>query len=129
MTSRQYKIIKIIATIFLAIVFGQAIVLENYLIPVILFIITVLVLLKLRGKVKDIIADERDYALGGKSAFLAIQIYSWIAVISMLILYGLRDSNSFFEPIALTLAYSTCILMLLYALIFRFYNKIKFLGK
>lgn len=126
MTSKQYKTIKLVMTVIIAIIFSQAIIFENYLIPIVALMVIFLFLLILRRKVKDVIADERDYATGGKSALLAIQIYSWIAVVSMCVLYSFRDLNPFYESIGMTLAYSTCILMLLYALIFRFYNKINF---
>lgn len=123
MSNKQYKKIKLIITVVLAVIFGQSIVLENYLIPIITLIVASLVLLLLRHKVKDVISDERDMALGGKSALMAIQIYSWIAVVAMFILYALRSTNPFYEPIGMTLAYSTCLLMFIYSLLFRFYNK------
>ena len=123
MSNKQYKKIKLIITVIIAIIFGQSIVLENYLIPIITLIVASLVLLLLRRKVKDVISDERDMALGGKSALVAIQIYSWIAVIVMFVLYAFRDINPFYEPIGMTLAYSTCILMFIYSLTFRFYDK------
>jgi len=129
MTLKQFKIIKLIAVVLLAAVFSQAIIFENYLIPIIVLIISYLVLFYLRSRVKEIIADERDYLTGGKSALLAIQIYSWFAVIAMFILYANRDLNPAYEPVAMTLAYSTCILMLLYAIIFRYYNKYKLSDK
>ena len=44
----------------------------------------------------------------------------------MFILYAFKDLNPAYEPIALTLAYSTCTLMVLYSFIFKFQNKIKF---
>jgi uncharacterized membrane protein len=126
MTNKQYKVVRIIVTIFLAIIFSQGIILENYIIPIISLIIGSLVLLILRKKVKEVVADERDYELAGKSALLAIQIYSWIAVILMIVLYSFRDINPAYEAVSMTLAYSTCLLMFSYALIFRFYNKVKF---
>ncbi|HNW71453.1 MAG TPA: DUF2178 domain-containing protein [Candidatus Paceibacterota bacterium] len=123
MTNKQYKKIKLIIIVIIAIIFGQSIVLENYIIPIVTLIITSLVLLLLRRRVKDVISDERDMALGGKSALIAIQIYSWIAVIVMFVLYSFKDTNPFYEPIGMTLAYSTCLLMLIYSIVFRFYNK------
>lgn len=89
-------------------------------------VISSLILILLRRKVKEVIADERDYATAGKSASWAIQIYSWISVVSMFVLYTLRDLNPAYEPIAMTLAFSTCLLMLIYSLLFKFQNKIKF---
>lgn len=123
MTLKQFQAIKLIAVIGLGIIFGQAIVRENYLIPLAALVIAVLVLFYLRSKVKEVIADERDYETGGKAARIAIQIYAWFAVILMLFLYAQRNLNPSYLPIAVTLAYSTCFLMLLYALIFRYYHK------
>ncbi|MDD4271195.1 MAG: DUF2178 domain-containing protein [Patescibacteria group bacterium] len=125
MTLKQFKIIRLAVVIALAATFSQAIVLKNYLIPIAALIASILILFYLRSRVKEIIADERDYLTGGRSALLAMQIYSWIAVIIMFILYAKRDLNPAYEPIALTLAYSTCLLMLLYSMIFQCYNKVK----
>lgn len=92
-------------------------------------IASALVLMLLRRQVKGVIADERDWAVGGKSALLSIQIYAWLATISMFVLYGLRDINPAYEPIAITLAFSTCLLMLVYAVIFKYYNHFKLSNK
>src|SRR3989339_545958 len=95
MTTKSYKTIKLFLTIIIAIVFSIS------------------------------ISHQRDQMSGGKSALLAIQIYSWIAVVSMLLLYSLQDYNPNYEAVALTLAFSTCILMLVYSAIFYYYNKMK----
>lgn len=124
MTLKQFKIVKLVLVFFLALVFGQAIVLKSYLLPVILLIASSLALFYLRSRVKEVVADERDYLTGGRAALLAIQIYSWLAVIVMLVLYAKKDLNLTYEPIAMTLAFSTCILMLLYAVIFHYRDKI-----
>ena len=129
MTLKQYQRTKLILTFILAFVFSQAIVLKSFIPPIILLLASSLLLLILRRRVTEIIADERDYLTGGKSALLAIQIYSWVAVISMFILYAFRDRNPSYEPIAVTLAFSTCLLMLLYGVIFRYYNKFSFTDK
>jgi len=129
MTLKQYQRIKLALTFVLAFVFSQAIVLKSFIPPIILLLASLLLLIMLRRRVTEIIADERDYLTGGKSALLAIQIYSWIAVIGMFILYAFRDRNPAYEPIAVTLAFSTCLLMLLYGVIFRYYNKISLTDK
>ena len=129
MTTKQYQTIKLITVVILAIVFSQLILVKNYLIPVALMIVSSLFLMFLRRKVKGVVADERDYSLGGKAALLAMQIYSWIAAISMFVLYGLRDLNPSYEPIAITLAFSTCILMLIYSAIFKYYENYSLTSK
>lgn len=129
MTLKQYKAIKLVITIILAIVFSQSIIFKIYLPPIALLIISYLLLIFLRRKVKEIIVDERDYMTGGKSALWAMQIYSWLAVICMFILYAFRDFNPAYEAVAMTLAFSTCLLMLLYGIIFRYYNKVSLTNK
>jgi uncharacterized membrane protein len=123
MTKKQFKSIQMAVAVVLGIVFSEAVVYKNFIIPVIILIVCTLALLYLRSRVSEIIADERDYAIGGKAALLTVQIYSWLAVLGMLILYALRDVNPSYEPIALTLAFSTCGLMIMYSLIFKYYNK------
>ena len=126
MTIKKYQQIKLVITAVIAVIFSQAILYQNYLIPLATLVVASLVLIYLRRQVKEVIADERDYALAGKSASWAIQIYSWIAVVAMFVLYSFKNLNPAYEPIALTLAYSTCTLMVLYSFIFKFQNKIKF---
>jgi uncharacterized membrane protein len=126
MTLKKYQQIKLIVTAVIAVIFSQAILYQNYLIPLATLVVASLGLILLRRQVKEIVADERDYALAGKSASWAIQIYSWIAVVAMFVLYTFKNLNPAYEPIALTLAYSTCLLMLIYSLIFKFQSRAKF---
>lgn len=129
LTAKQYQKIKIATAVVLAIVFSQAVIFKNFFIPIALLIVSSLMLLYFRRQVREVIADERDYAMAGKAALWSIQIYSWVAAISMIILYALRDLNPAYEPIAMTLAFSTCGLMLLYFAIFRYHNNFKFSDK
>lgn len=80
---------------------------------------------------KEIIADERDYEIGGRAAVLAIQIYAWLIVIMMFLLLAYSSLNPLPEALAIAaaLAYSTCLLMIIYTLLFRYYDKLHFLEK
>jgi uncharacterized membrane protein len=126
MTLKKYQQIKLVITVAVAIIFSQAIVFKNFLIPILVLIISSLSLMILRRHIKEIVADERDYATAGKSALLTIQVFSWASAIIMFVLYALRDLDPNYQPIAMTLAFSTCILMILYSFIFRFYNQVQF---
>jgi len=126
MTLEKYNKIRLAFVVVIAMIISQSIVLNNFVIPLSAVIIGSLALMLLRKRVTDIVADERDYALAGKSAFLALQIYSWISVVAMVAFYSLRDINPSYESIGMTLAFSTCILTIIYSLIFHFYNGISF---
>ncbi|MDD3007155.1 MAG: DUF2178 domain-containing protein [Candidatus Pacebacteria bacterium] len=129
MTLKEYRKIRWVFVVTTAIIFSQTIYYKNYLFLIAVLLIASLIHLYLRRQVKEILADERDYAIGGKAALWAIQIYSWTAVIAMFMFYSFRDLNPAYEPIGLTLAFSTCILMLTYAVMFRYYNRVKFTDK
>ncbi|HQB51033.1 MAG TPA: DUF2178 domain-containing protein [bacterium] len=125
MTLKQYQVVKITFVVFLAVIFSQLIDGKNYLLPIGVMMAGSLIMMLLRRRVNGVVADERDYATGGKAALLAMQIYGWLAASSMFVFYGLKDTNPAFEPIGMTLAFSTCLLMLIYSAIFRYYNRVK----
>lgn len=126
MTLKTYKTIQIIVAVILGITFSRAIAANNMTVPIIATMASILVLLLLRRRVKEMIADERDWSVGGKAAFLSLQIYPWVAVVGMIVLFINRDLNPSYEPIAFTLAFSTCFLMILYSVIFKYHDKFKF---
>jgi uncharacterized membrane protein len=123
MTLKSFKAAQIAIAIIIAVVIGQSIVFKNYYLPFAVIAVGMLVMLVLRRRVKDVIADERDYQIGGRSALLTLQIYSWIAVVVMLVFYSFRDTDIIYGTVAATLAFSTCALMLLYSVIFKIYIK------
>lgn len=123
MTIHTYQKIKLATVFITAFVFSSSIVREDYIIPVITLALSSAVLFYVRSKVTDVIADERDYEIGGRSALYAMQIFSWVGVIIMFVLYSLRATNPVYEPVAMTLAFSVTFLMLCYSLIFRYHEK------
>jgi len=124
MTLEKYKKIRLAITVVIAMVFSQTIVLSNnYFLPIVLTIAMASLLMYFKSKIKEVLADERDYEIGGKAALVTIQIYSWITSIVMFLLYIFRDKNPSFESIAFTLAYTTCFLMLSYRIVFKYYAK------
>lgn len=125
MTLKKYQKIRIVSTIILAIIVSQSILFKNFIIPFIGMVIVALTLMYFRRQVKEIIADERDHINAGQSAVVAIQVYSWIAVTIMLLLYAFSDLNPSYMPVAQTLAYSTCALMFINSMVFKYQNKIK----
>lgn len=102
---------------------------QNYVIPIVAMTFTIVLLFYLQGRVKEIIADERDYEVGGRAARLAITVFSWIIIIAMFSLLAFGEQNPEFKALAVALGYSVCLLLFLYAIFFRYYNKVSFLEK
>lgn len=123
MTLQQFKTAKIIIAVVLGIVIGQSVANNNYIIPLMATAVSAIVIYFIRQKVKEVVADERDYEIGGKAARTAMTAFSWIAVIIMFIFYSMRNTSPVYEAIALTLSYSVCFLLIAYSLIFKYYYK------
>jgi len=126
LSMKQYQTIRIIVAALLAVAISQSIILGKIIIPLFFILLAFIVLTFLRKHVDGVIADERDYEVGGHAARWAIQIYAIIGVIIMIPLFALRAINPFYEVIASTLAYSICLLMFIYSALFRFYGRMKF---
>jgi uncharacterized membrane protein len=85
MTLKTYQKVRIGVTAILSIVFAQCVIFKNYFIPIALMVIGALFLMFLKRNVKGVLADERDYQIAGKSAYIAMQVYAWIATVSMFV--------------------------------------------
>lgn len=129
MTLKKYKYLRIIIVIALAIIFSQAYAYQNYYLATGILVTASLAMYLMRKKVKDVLADERDYEYGGKAALLAMQVYCWIGVVAMFILKSMAHFNPVYDVIASTLAFSVCIFMLLYSFIYYVKSKAKFWNK
>jgi len=118
MTLKQYTMIRLFIAMSLSAFIAASVTRQEFFWPVVAVACALLVLLTVRRFVKGVLADERDYALGGQAARWTIQIFSMTAVLLMFVLLAKKELNPSFEIVAFVLAYSTCGLMLLYSLIF-----------
>lgn len=123
MSLKQFKIARLITVIVLAFIVSCSVTFGNYVIPVIALALAIIVSYALRKRVKEVIADERDYQIGGKAAAMAIQVFSWVAIVVTLVFYSQKDANPVFEPLILTLSFSVCFLLILYSVLFKYFYK------
>jgi uncharacterized membrane protein len=95
----------------------------NWQLPVVCLIGSFIILLALRRRVKEVVADERDYKIAGKASYLAFMIYSFAAVISGMILFASKEENPSFELAGNVLLYSALFLIMLYVVLFKIYAR------
>jgi len=122
MTLQQFKRLQLIVVIIVSAAIAESIVMRNTFLAVIVMIASVLVLLQVKTRVKEVITDERDMAIAGNAAQLTIRIFGWIAAIASIVLVTQRDRNPSFMIIAAVISYGTCLLLILYAVIARYYG-------
>jgi uncharacterized membrane protein len=129
MNSAQFRTIKAIIAGVLAVVIAASILRDNFIIPIIAVTLALAVLFYARSRVKEVIADERDIEVSGKAAGIAIQIFSFATILPMFAFFAMRNTNPTFEPIATTLGYSACFLMLTYSIIYKYYDRVDILTR
>jgi uncharacterized membrane protein len=123
MNQKNFKTFRVILAMILAIIISQSIILDNYVLASFAMIVAIVLMLFVRKKVKDVLADERDYKIAGNSARYAMTAYSAVAVGFMFFFMSQDKINPVYEAIGSTLAYSVCGLMLVYSLIFLYLQK------
>jgi len=123
MSLKHYTLLRLTVAAALAMFIAMSTAANEYLLPIVAVAAAFVLLFFLRRHVREIMADERDIAIGGTAARWAIHLFSLTAVLLMFTLLALQERNDAFAAIAYTLAYSTCGLMLLYSIIFKILYK------
>lgn len=123
MTKKAFSIYRIIIVSLLSIIISASIAYGNWYVPIISFLAAWASLYFLRNKIKEVVADERDYRIAGKAAGLTIKIYTLISIVLGLILYITERENAVLFMLASAFLYSACFLTLLYAILFKIYEK------
>lgn len=123
MSEKTFLICKIITVMALGAIVSVSINYNNWYLPVIFTVASFALLYTLKKKVKGVVADERDYKIGGKASRLAITIYTVLSVVFGLVLYVEGKDNEVLFALGNLLLYSACFLMLLYSVLFKIYIK------
>ncbi|MCL5010993.1 MAG: DUF2178 domain-containing protein [Patescibacteria group bacterium] len=123
MAKKTFSIYKIIVVIFVAVIVSVSFNYGNWHLPIAALIAVWVSLFILRSRVKEVIADERDYKIAGKASILAMRAYAMFAVIVGLALQIAGKNNSVLSAIGSALLYSAAFLMLFYAISFRIYAR------
>jgi uncharacterized membrane protein len=117
MTTKKYGVFRIAMVIFLSLALSQAMIYKNFYLSIGLVVIASLILYLMRKRVEGIMFDERDLRIGGEAALQSLSIYAWISVCAMFILKS--SSIAIYDAMGNLIAFSTCILMLIYSLVYR----------
>lgn len=123
MTLKQYRYAKIAIAMFVAILISQSMVLNSYWLAAATLTIAIGINLLIKNRVKEIIADERDYQIAGQASRYALSIFSVVAAVLSIVFMFLRQVNPVYETIGSTIAYTVCLLMLTYSLIFTYLSQ------
>jgi uncharacterized membrane protein len=122
---KQYKLYKLLIVILLAIAIGLLVSAGNFILPLIIFIVAILFEFLLRGKVDTPLTDERLNNIGGKASRAVFVTFALLMAAAGIVLISLRDLSPYCLIIGNMLLGIECSMMLLYAILFKYYSKKK----
>ena len=112
MSYKTYRMIQALIGVALGAITAASIAMENWIIPAVAVIISLTVMIILRRRVKEIIADERAYTIAEKAARLTVQIVGIGMTITGSILLAIsQNTDTDMTQIGFTLIYATCALL------------------
>lgn len=123
MNYKQYRNSRIVISAVLAAIMAEAVIINNYLLALGAVLVAVAIMFVIKKQIKDVLVDERDYEVAGKSARYTLAIFPVLAVIAMSFFMFQRDKDPVYGVIGSVLAYSICSLMLIYSFIFIYLQK------
>lgn len=122
MEYNKYKFYKLALVIIIAIIIGSFVSAGNYIISIIVIFVSLILMFLLKSKVNKVLTDERIDKIAGRAARITFIISVYFMAIAGLILISLRTKYPEFLITGYALSYITCGMLILYAIIFRYYN-------
>ena len=123
MSQKRYLTCKLLTVMVLAVIVGAAVNLGHYFLPLLAMVAAWGFLYGLKGKVKAVLADERDYLTAGKAARISLTAYALTMSLIGVVLMALSQSEPSLELPALLIVYPLCGLIVLNAVLFKIYDK------
>lgn len=103
---------------------GWSIAIGNAVIPIPVAIGGAGLLYLCRRLVKGVVEDERVYRISEKASRFAVQVFAFAAAIAGTTLIALStDDSSTFREVGFTLAFSACVLLMLYLISYAYHSK------
>ena len=118
MDYKIFRVIKAIIAFAFAFLIAVSVVLNNVILALVAAVVLIAISFTLNHKVRGVLNDERGYANAGKAARLALSVFSLTGAI-----LGLALMFTHYETIGSVISYSVCALLLLYSMLFSYYEK------
>jgi uncharacterized membrane protein len=123
MNNKKFRILQMVFAMMLSLMIGVLVSLRQPILAVLVMLAAVGVMMSLRKKVTETVADERDYAIGGNAARYALTAYAYVSAVVGVFLVASQSTNPAIEAVGITLAYSACGLLIAYSIIYQYLSK------
>ena len=129
MSIRTYRLWMVVITIIVAALVGWSVTTGNVLIPIPTFLAGAIILYLFHRRVKAFTEDERARSIVNQASRRTVEIIVIFMAIAGATLIAMSQGGSpDLEPAGLTLAYSVCATLIIYNILYTYYNR-KYSGK
>jgi uncharacterized membrane protein len=122
---KHYKIYQILIAVILSIIASSFVVLGNFVIPLIAFLVASILMFILKKNVNEKLTDERVNQIAGKASRIVMTTAVLIMSVAGIILVSLRNTYPQYWLIGNILIYFECGMMLLYSILFKYFSRRK----
>jgi uncharacterized membrane protein len=121
----QYRFYKILIVIILTIIASSFVALGNFIIPLIILAIATMLMIMLKKNVSERLTDERVNIVAGKASRIVLSTFVSLMAVAGIVLVSLRNIYPQYNLLGNILLFTECGMMLLYAILFKYYLKKK----
>ena len=124
MSIKTYRLWMVVITVIVAALVGWSVTTGNVLVPIPTVVAGVIILYLCKRRVKAFTEDERLHGIVNQASRRTIEIVVIFMAIAGAILLAMSQGGSpDFEPAGLTLAYSVCATLIIYNILYTYYNR------
>jgi uncharacterized membrane protein len=122
---KRYTLYKLLIVMLLAAIVSSFVVIGNFIIPLIAFLIASVLMFLLKKSTDETLTDERIEKIAGRASRLVFVISVLIMALAGMVLIALRNTYPQYSTIGYTLSYFGCGMMFLYSILFKYYSNKK----
>jgi uncharacterized membrane protein len=124
MSYRTYRMMRAFLGVIIGGVTGASVTMDNWIIPIPTIIIAIVINVILRRRVKEIVSDERTYAIAEKAARFTLSIgVIGMAVLGAIFLMVSRNEIDAMTQVGFAMEYAACSLLLISSFAYIYYSK------
>ena len=123
MDAKYSKICRMVIIIFTVALAGGFAAMANAIFAIVSIGLGAILFYICTTNVEEVVVDERDEQVSERAAKVAMEIFTAINALAGIVLVAFRNEYPEYTYIGFALAFSACALMILYSVLYGYYNK------
>lgn len=123
MKYKTYRVYKIFIVILMTLAIAALVSSGNYILSLIIFAAAIILEILLRKRVNIPLSDERLDKIAGKASRIVMVSFALLMAAVGIVFISLREISIYYVIIGNTLIGIECSMMLLYAILFKYYSR------